>query len=146
MIAIVAPEPKLFWLAPLLADLRGAETVVVFAPPMIGAARWASRSWTRGRADRQMAARSFLRRLTDELAARWLPADTQAIYAPSLAARAVFAVAAARGIPRVLIEDLPWFRQLHDDLDAAAARWPACRFLSRYRAPAALVARQEIER
>jgi len=67
------------------------------------------------------------------------------VIAPSLAARSVFA-AAPLGCLKILVEDLPSFRQLHADLDLAALAHPDCRFLRRYRAPARLVARQEAER
>jgi len=67
------------------------------------------------------------------------------VIAPSLAARSVFA-AAPPGCLKILVEDLPSFRQLHADLDLAALAHPDCRFLRRYRAPARLVARQEAER
>lgn len=65
--------------------------------------------------------------------------------APSGAAARSFALASERGARRVLLEDLPGLRQLQDDLDRAAAAHPDCRFLRRYRAPLAVVARQEAE-
>jgi len=71
--------------------------------------------------------------------------SARVVIAPSLAARATFA-AAPSGCLKILVEDLPSFRQLHADLDVAALAHPDCRFLRRYRAPARLVARQEAER
>lgn len=108
----------------------------------------AARVWARGRADRTIRARLALRRGVDSLAARWLPRDALEIYAPSLAARRTFSAALARDPPArcILIEDLPGLRDLHDDLDRAAVRHPAARFLTRYRARPADLARQEAER
>ncbi len=105
--------------------------------------------WAGRRTDRLMAARYMKRRATDEIAARWLDhlgADITLVVAPSLAARRTFAAAAARGLPRLLVEDLPGLRGLHDDLDRAAYRWPGSDLLRRYRAPATVIARQEAER
>jgi hypothetical protein len=105
--------------------------------------------WAGRRTDRLMAARYAKRRATDRMAAFWLDhlrIDITLVVAPSLSARRTFAAAAARGLPRVLIEDLPGLRELHDDLDRAARRWPDSHLLRRYRAPAALVACQEAER
>ena len=105
--------------------------------------------WAGRRTDRLMTARYAKRRATDGMAAWWLDQlrmDITLVVAPSLSARRTFAAAAARGLPRVLIEDLPGLRELHDDLDRAARRWPDSHLLRRYRAPAALVARQEAER
>jgi hypothetical protein len=105
--------------------------------------------WAGRRTDRLMTARYAKRRLADGMAAWWLEhlrRDVTLVVAPSLAARRTFAAAAARALPRVLLEDLPGLRELHDDLDRASRRWPDSHLLRRYRAPAALVARQEAER
>jgi hypothetical protein len=75
-----------------------------------------------------------------------LPARVEMVAAPSLCAREIFAVARRRGARCVLIEDLPSLRQLHADLDEAAARHPEEAFLRNHRASAADVARQEAER
>ena len=104
--------------------------------------------WAGRRTDRLMAARYAKRRAIDGMAAWWLDhlrRDITLVVAPSLSARRTFATAAAKGLPRVLIEDLPGLRELHDDLDRASRRWPDSHLLRRYRAPVALVARQEAE-
>ena len=73
--------------------------------------------WAGRRTDRLMAARYTKRRVTDGMAAWWLDRlrmDITLVVAPSLAARRTFASAAARGLPRLLVEDLPGLRGLHD--------------------------------
>jgi hypothetical protein len=105
--------------------------------------------WAGRRTNRLMAARYAKRRAIDGMAAWWLDnlrMDITLVVAPSLSARRTFAAASARGLRRLLVEDLPGLRELHDDLDRAARRWPDSHLLRRYRASAALVARQEAER
>ena len=147
MIVVVAPEPEAAWLEPLIAS---ADEQVV----LLTVGRWRSialrvvvRLWVRGAADRRIRARLGVRRLADRMAARRLPAEVTAVYAPSFAARRTFAAAAARGggVRLVLVEDLPWLRELHDDLDRAVAAHPEAPFLQRFRATAHDVGRQEAE-
>jgi hypothetical protein len=104
-------------------------------------------AWMRGRADRRLAGLFDRRALVDRLAAKWLARvpDLRGVIAPSAAAQRCFAVATTRGARCTLIEDLPGLRQLQEDLDRSAAAHPGCRFLRRYRAPLAVVARQEAE-
>jgi hypothetical protein len=103
-------------------------------------------AWARGRTERRMARRLLLRAATDRLAARWLPPSTTLLIAPACGAQRAFAAAAHRGVARVLVEDLPAFRQLHVDLDRAAAVHPECAFLRRYRASRLHIVRRERER
>lgn len=104
-------------------------------------------AWIWRRADRRLRALFWRRDAVDRLAARWLARrrDLRCVIAPSGAAGRSFALAAERGAGRLLLEDLPGLRQLQDDLDRAAAAHPDCHFLRRYRAPLAVVARQEAE-
>jgi hypothetical protein len=102
--------------------------------------------WARGATDRILALRFARRRLVGELAARVLPRDIAAVYAPSGAAERVFALARRRGIKTVLVHDLPCLRELHADLDLAAERFSECVFLRRFRATRAEIVRQETER
>jgi hypothetical protein len=104
-------------------------------------------AWIGGRTDRRLAALFWRRAAVDRLAARSLAGrrDLRCLIAPSGAAQRSFALAAELGAGRVLLEDLPGLRQLHQDLDAAAAAHPDCRFLRRYRAPQPVIARQEAE-
>lgn len=92
--------------------------------------------------------RFALRQQLDRLAARWLPDDVEAVYAPSFCARRTFAEAARRPAPITchLVEDLPDLRRLHADLDMAAAAHPDARFLRRHRATPQQVATQQSER
>jgi len=139
---VVAPERS-----PWLEPLRRSMPCRVFSPHVLHvAAGVASRAWVRGAADRILALRFARRRITGELAARALPHDATTIYAPSGAAERVFAVAKRRGIETVLVHDLPSLRELHEDLDLAAARFPDCRFLRRFRASRDEIVRQEAER
>ncbi len=71
--------------------------------------------------------------------------DAGTIVASSLAAREPFAVAKARGMRTVLFLDVPHLATLHADLDQAAQRWPADRYLQHFRAPAWAIARQHAE-
>ena len=91
------------------------------------------------------AIRFALRRAVGRAAAA-LPSMTGLVVAPSLAAREVFARARRCGARCVLVEDLPSLRELHEDLDAAAAVHPDEPFLRNHRAGASDVARQEAER
>jgi len=175
VIALIAPEPAA-WIEPLALAAARLEEVAIFAPwaTRISAARWLPRRfraalarrhapgscvravpgwlaletllriWSGSRAERLLIARFVRRRVTGRLAARWLPRGARAVLAPSFAARRVFASAA--GAARILVEDLPSLRTLHDDLDRASARQPDAPFLRRYRAPASIVAAQESER
>lgn len=174
MIAIVAPEPS-WWLERVTAVARRHGEVRLFAPwalpamqlfprqlrafaarrrapahaarvPGWTAVELALRAWARTDTPRRMRARFVERRAVDALAANWVPVEARLVIAPSLGARRTFAAAARAGIPRVLVEDLPSFRELHEDLDRAAGQHPDCAFLRRYRAPASLVAAQEAER
>ena len=174
MIVLVAPEPAA-WIAPVAAAALRAGPVVIFAPwalppaltalssaaplrrraltvaPVRTLPGWIAvealaRLWSRSRTDRQMRARFALRGAVDALAARWLPRGCEVVIAPALAARRTFAEAIVRGAATVLVEDLPSLRALHADLDAAAARHPAARFLGHFRASPAVVAAQEAER
>jgi len=92
-----------------------------------------------------MSTRFAERGLVDALAARWLPRQARAVYAPSGAAQCVFAVAKSRGIETILVHDLPCMRQLHDDLDVASRFHPTATFLRRFRASRADLVRQEAE-
>lgn len=143
LIAVIAPEPAA-WLDHLLGGLEGDVRVIRLWPVV----RRAGTAWARGRADRRIAARFALRQQLDRLAARWLPDGVEVVYAPSLAARRTFAEAARRPHPVRchLIEDLPDLRQLHADLDRAAAVHPDAKFLLRYRADRRYLATQEAER
>jgi hypothetical protein len=90
-------------------------------------------------------ARFTLRRRVAQAAAALLPGAVEAVLAPSLCAREVFAVLRRRGARCVLVEDLPCLRALHADLDEAASRHPEESFLRNHRASAEDVARQEAE-
>ena len=111
-------------------------------------------AWAGRDTARRLRARFLLRRAVGRLAAH-LVSDGRddrardqlvAVIAPSGAAERPFAQARSRGVARVLVEDLPGLRRLHADLDAAVRAHPDARFLSRYRAPARVVARNEAER
>jgi hypothetical protein len=109
----------------------------------------ALRAWAGTRADRTLAARLGLRTAVDWLVGRWLASrgrEVRVVIAPSCAAQHGFAAVAAQGGTGLLIEDLPDVRGLHADLDAAARAHPGCAFLRRYRAPRAVIVRQEAER
>ncbi|WP_434391235.1 hypothetical protein [Melittangium boletus] len=90
--------------------------------------------------------RFFLREGLAHAVAPLVPARVETVVAPSLCAREPFAAARRRGARCVLIEDLPSLRQLHADLDEAAACHPEEAFLRNHRARARDVARQEAER
>jgi len=144
MIVVVVPEPM-----PWEAELRRTlpDDTVVFSPGVVHlASRAKDALWSRARTDRRMWTRFARRRVVDVLAARWLPREARVVYAPSLGAERTFAVARQRGVETVLIHDLPCMRELHEDLDLAARRYPDCVFLRRFRAPRAVLAQQEVER
>ena len=175
LIAVIAPEPAP-WVETLALAAGRLDEMAIFAPwaTRLGSARWLPRRlraalarrrapgscvrsvpgwlaveallriWSGSRAERRLVARFARRFVAGRLAARWLPRGTRAVIAPSFAARRVFACAA--GATRILVEDLPSLRTLHDDLDRASARHPDAPFLRRYRAPAWIVAAQESER
>lgn len=143
MNVIVDPE-RAAWVEPLRASVGPSRVSSMRA--LHAAAAIGSRAWARGAADRVLALRFMRRRVASEIAARTLPRDATAVYAPSGAAEHVFAVARQRGIKTVLVHDLPSLRELHADLDAAARRFPDCRFLRRYRASRSEIVRQESER
>jgi hypothetical protein len=117
--------------------------IIPAEPPR--AVRLAMRAWTRGRADRIIRARLASRAAIDAWLARTLPRDATEVVAPTGAAWRTFAVAERRGIPRVLIMDMPCLRQLHVDLDRAARALPHRGFLRRYRADRDALVRQESE-
>ena len=107
----------------------------------------ALRAWASGRADRNLRARFAVRRAVDALAAHWLRRLRPAIViAPSCAAQRTFAAARDIAATTFLLEDLPWIRELHRDLDTAARIHRDCAFLRRFRAPGHVLARQEAER
>jgi len=143
LILVVAPEPPTW-----LEHAVGSSTEGVRVFRLWPIARRAGTAWARGRADRRITARFAHRDLLDRLAAARLPRDVQAIYAPSMCARRVFAAAARRSpdIECHLVEDIADLRQLHADLDRAAARHPDAVFLRRHRATPQQLARQEAER
>ncbi|MEN3271870.1 MAG: hypothetical protein V7636_631 [Actinomycetota bacterium] len=148
MILVVAPEQPI-WLPSLLAhdelDLDPAHVQLVTIPTFV---RRSTTLWARGRADRRLAGRFWLRHLADRRATRRVAPTTTVVCASSCAAQRVFAAARRRdpSVRCVLVEDLPDLRRLHADLDQAAAAHPEARFLRRYRASRAEIARQQAER
>jgi hypothetical protein len=144
VIVLVLPEPAP-WAQPLVASLGGR--VEVFSPRAVHlASRAIGALWARDYTDRRMRIRFARRALIDRMAARWLPRSARMVIAPSGAAERVFALARARGCETRLVHDLTCMRELHEDLDEAARRYPECGFLRRFRAPRALLTRQETER
>ena len=158
--ATVDPDVRMIapWAIPDLAPLRLVAQRVPFLRrrlthgPMDTVPGWpiaelALSAWIGDRADRRLRGLFLRRAAVDRLAAARLGRvrDLRAVIAPSGAAERTFAAAARAGARCLLIEDLPGLRQLHDDLDEAAARHPDCRFLRRFRAGPAVVARQEVE-
>lgn len=128
-----------FWERRVLAQAAYAQPAWLVGDALL-------RAWSGTNVERVMRARVWRRRAADRLAARWLPDDAVLVIAPALGARQTLARAQSRGQRTALVEDLPSLRELHADLDLAAARWPDCRFLRRFRAPADWVAEQEAER
>lgn len=161
---VVIPEPAR-WVEPLLATLTPED--VVWAPWAVNAGpqwlreRFSHRHLVTLAKVRSVPGWPVLERVTnsiqgrlqrrvavDALVAMWLrvtPMRLTELLAPSLSARASFAVARARGISCTLLDDLPSLRSLHRDLDGAAQALPDASFLSNYRAPQRLVVRQEQE-
>ncbi|MBL8924291.1 MAG: hypothetical protein JNJ54_35915 [Myxococcaceae bacterium] len=153
---VIAPEPAP-WVAPLLESMNCADVALV-APWASGAIAglrpltlpgWrVLRAVGRragavlgGGADLALGLR--IRQAVDEAVAALLPRTVRAVFAPSIGAHRVFA-----RTPRaehVLLMDLPVLRQLHADLDDAAEVLPRATFLENYRAPRALLVRQEEE-
>jgi hypothetical protein len=74
-----------------------------------------------------------------------LPIGTREVIAPTLAASEAFRLARSIGASCTLVMDLPHLDRLHQDLDAAHARWPDCAFLQNHRAAPALLERQAHE-
>jgi hypothetical protein len=101
------------------------------------------RLWGRRAAREALRADSWRRQLAGLLS--HVEPGTAEVIAPSLAALELFADARALGARCTLLADLPDFATLHEDLDAAAARWPDCALLRNHRAPTALVERQQGE-
>ena len=144
MIVLVVPEP-MSWVEPLERTLAAKATT--FSPGTVHvASRAIGALWARARTDRRMWLRFARRRLVDHLASQWLPPEVRTVIAPSGGAERVFALAKQRGCQTVLVHDLPCMRELQEDLDEAARRYPDCAFLRRFRAPRSLLARQEAER
>lgn len=148
---LVSAEP-----APWLSEVAAREQAVVIAPwrwsttmrplgvwPVV---RLGARLWHGQQAARMHASRLALREALGRLLAAPIPIGIQTLYAPSLVALPLFAVAKARGVRCVLIEDLPDLRQLHADLDAAAAAHPNAAFLRNHRAIDRHVVQQQRER
>jgi hypothetical protein len=141
MITLVLPEPAP-WSRPLIRAL-GPELRVLTPPEPL------RRAWMRlagSDAPDRIRARLRAREAWDRLAARQLPGQTRAVIAPSLGARSCLAEARRRGLPAVLVDDLPGLRQLHEELEAASRAHPSSRLLRRHRAHPRTVARQEAER
>jgi len=174
VIVVVAPEPAAWparlaaldpdvrivapWAIPDLAPLRALSRRIPFlrrrltGDPVTAVPGWplaelALSAWIGERADRRLRGLFLRRAAVDRLAAARLrrARDLRAVIAPSGAAERTFAAASRAGARCILLEDLPALRQLHDDLDAAAERHPDCRFLRRFRAAPAILARQEVE-
>lgn len=153
---VIAPEPSP-WVAPLLESMERGE-VVLIAPwagdPIAGVRPIALPGW---RALRSLGRRAGalvgqgadlalglrLRQAIDELVSRLVPRGVELVIAPSLGAKQTFT--RTQGAEHVLVMDLPVLRQLHADLDEAADLLPGSAFLENYRAPRALVVRQEEE-
>jgi hypothetical protein len=154
------PDVRVFapWAIPDLAPLRALARRVPFlrrrltgdrcdTVPGWPLAELALAAWIGERTDRRLRGLFVRRAAVDRLAAARLARarDLRAVIAPSGAAERTFAAASRLGARTILLEDLPALRQLHDDLDAAADRHPDCRFLRRFRAAPATLARQEVE-
>ena len=166
---IVAPEPA-DWLPHLLRAHPEAEVIAPWALPALPAQvrlpaalarRWAARQvslgarihrlpgwlllealeqrWVGGQVDRRYRALFARRRALDRLLAVGVAGAH--LIAPTLAARHLQRHAASSTV----VLDLPLLGALHADLDAAARAHPEARFLQRYRAPEAVVQRQQAE-
>ena len=156
----IDPDVRVFapWAIPDLAPLRPLARRVAFVRRRLARQRcqnvlgWplaelALSAWIGERADRRLRALFLRRAAVDRLAAARLPrvGDLRAVIAPAGAAERTFAAAARAGARTLLVDDLPSLRQLQEDLDGAALRHPDCRFLRRFRAGPAVLARQEVE-
>jgi len=144
VICVVTPEGSP-WLAGRLSRVEPGSASLDLTPRMLLGLRVVHRAWVRGDAGRRVQARFAVRRLADWVAAHRLPRACRLVVAPGGAAEHTFAVARSRGVPTLLVHDLPVLRRLHDDLDAAARRHPDAALLRRHRASPAEVARQEAE-
>jgi glycosyltransferase involved in cell wall biosynthesis len=144
MIAVVVAEAAP-WLDGLLARLVPDRARFVLSPLVPPAQRLAQRVWARGDAARRLHASLWSRRVADRVASHALPANATLVVATSGAAELTFAAARARGVPTMLVQDLPVLRRLHADLDAAVSRHPNAPLLRRFRASAREVARVEAE-
>lgn len=159
--SLIAAEPDLVVFAPWAVSLEVLRWLPVrlrtrFGHRGLDGARsvpgWsgldaALRVWAGQAAHRLIEARVVRRRLVDHLAARMIRrwgAQVDAVIAPTLGSHRAFA-AAPISARRILVEDLPLLRELHRDLDRAAAVHPGCGFLRRFRAPDSAIVRQETE-
>ncbi|MGE0495738.1 MAG: hypothetical protein AB7S38_41420 [Vulcanimicrobiota bacterium] len=95
---------------------------------------WAGRNVTRS-----LRARFWLRRL---VGSRLRSPGDEPVVVATLSALELFSHHPGK---KILMLDLPLLRQLHADLDQAARHHPHSPFLHRFRAPHAVVARQEAE-
>lgn len=158
--AAIDPDVRVFapWAIPDLAPVRAVSRRVAFVRRRLARHRcetvpgWplvelALSAWIGERADRRLRALFLRRAAVDRLAAARLARarDLRAVIAPAAAAERTFAAAARAGARTLLLDDLPSLRQLQEDLDGAAERHPDCRFLCRFRAGPAVLARQEVE-
>lgn len=158
--AAIDPDVRVLapWAMPDLAPVRALARRVPFVRrrltpgpyeslPGWPLAELALAAWVGDRADRRLRALFLRRAAVDRLAAVRLAGarELRAVIAPTGAAERTFAAAARAGARTLLVDDLPSLRQLQDDLDEAAERHPDCRFLRRFRAGPATLARQEIE-
>ena len=156
----IDPDVRIFapWALPDLAPLRPLSRRVGFVRRRLSRQRcqnvpgWplaelALSAWIGQRADRRLRALFLRRAAVDRLAAARLAraGDLRAVIAPAGAAERTFAAASRAGARTLLVDDLPSLRQLQEDLDGAAERHPDCRFLRRFRAGPAVLARQEVE-
>lgn len=161
---VVIPD-QARWVEPLLATL-GAEDLVVAPWAVNSGPRWLRERFAHRhlptaaqvvslpgwpvveRVVHSVSGRLLRRVAIDGLVAWWLRsarARVTQLVAPSLSARASFAVARGRRVECTLLDDLPSFRQLHECLDTAARALADAPFLANYRAPRAYLLRQEQE-
>lgn len=101
--------------------------------------------WAKSNPKRSTAARFVIREAMDRAMALLLKKNVTQVVAPSCAALYTFAAARKQGIATTLVQDVPLLRQLHTDLDQAAAVHPECIFLRNYRAQPRWLIRQEQE-
>ncbi len=158
--AAIDPDVRVLapWAIPDLAPLRLLARRVPFLrrrltrepvdlTPGWPIAELALSAWVGERADRRLRGLFLRRAAVDRLAASRLAGarDLRAVIAPSGAAERTFAAASRAGARTILHDDLASLRQLQEDLDQAAVHHPDCRFLRRFRAGPATLARQEVE-